>query len=205
MSAQDRQVARLVTNPVGLLITAIVLLIDHHQTQARHRGKDGRSSADHHARFAALSAVPGGAALAGQSSDVQAVGDFFGPTQFVPEADHYDATGWMVERLIGGTLAERRDVAVRASPATYVSASAAPILIVHGDEDEVVDLYQSTSFHALLVAAGADSTLRIVKGGGHGRGGEFSDRSLLAVVGEFFDRTLAPGRSVVNSSRLGYP
>ena len=112
----------------------------------------------------------------------------------VPELEHY---------LL--TLAERRDVAVRASPATYVSASAAPILIVHGDEDEVVDLYQSTSFHALLVAAGADSTLRIVKGGGHGRGSEFSDRSLLAVVGEFFDRTLAPRRSVVNSSRLGYP
>ena len=147
----------------------------------------------------------GGAALAGQSSDVQAVVDFFGPTQLVPKAGHEDATGWMVERLIGGTLVERRDVAVRASPATYVSASAAPILIVHGDEDEVVDPHQSTSYHALLVAAGADSTLRIVKGGGHGRGGEFSDRSLLAVVGEFFDRTLAPGRSVVNSSRLGYP
>ena len=143
---------------------------------------------------AALEGNVGGEALAGYSSDVAAVVDLFGPTQLAPPEEYVDATDWMVERLIGGALDERGDVARQASPATYVSAATVPILMIHGDADPIVDVWQSTSFHVLLVAAGVDSTLHIVGDGGHGQGGDFSPELINRLAGDFFDRALGVAR-----------
>lgn len=115
----------------------------------------------------------------GVSSAVQAVVDYYGPTDFITLPDQVTDEQRKnldnpVTHLFGtpiwdnGFVAGKREVAKEASPVTYVSAQAAPTFIIHGDHDNIVPLKQSIEFHDALKAAGADSTLVIVKGGGHG-------------------------------------
>ena len=56
---------------------------------------------------------------------------------------------------------------MRASPATYVSAAAPPSLLFHGDQDCWIPTNQSGRLHALLSAAGADSTSVVLAGRAH--------------------------------------
>ncbi len=134
----------------------------------------------------------GGEALRGVSSDVAAVVNYFGPADLVNM--HIDAgrdePGFMVEKFIGGGFADKRDVAVEASPVTWASENAAPMLQVHGTVDSIVPFRQSERMHQALVRAGADSTLRAVEGGDHGRGADFDGEVLIDEVADFFDRHL---------------
>src|SRR5262249_1158816 len=112
------------------------------------------------------------------SSRVQTVVDMFGPADLLRMAEqsstnsqlNHDASDSPESKLIGGTLQENKDLAKAASPITYVSKNAAPMLIVHGDADPLVPLKQSEELCAALKKAGADATLHVVKGGGHGTG-----------------------------------
>jgi acetyl esterase/lipase len=134
----------------------------------------------------------GGEALRGVSSDVAAVVNYFGPVDLAKlhvDAGQDDA-GFMVEAFLGGPLVENREAAVQASPVTWASASSAPMLHVHGTEDPTVAFRQSERIHQALIEAGADSTLRTVEGGGHGRDGEFDGDVLIDEIGVFFDRHL---------------
>ena len=131
----------------------------------------------------------GGDALRSHSSDVQAVVDYFGPAHLARLGGSVRSVEWMVEELLGGPIAEREALAELASPELHVSAKTAPLLIVHGDKDPTVPLEQSTTFHARLQAAGADATLHVVVGAGHG-GEEFRTPEMHERVGAFFDRHL---------------
>lgn len=131
----------------------------------------------------------GGDALRGHSSEVQAAVDYFGPTYLPRLAEGAGNIEWMVAGLLGGSIAERKELAVLASPAVHVSPKTAPLLIVHGENDPTVPLEQSTSFHARLQAAGADSTLHVIPDAGHG-GEEFLAPEMHEQLGEFFDRHL---------------
>jgi acetyl esterase/lipase len=130
-----------------------------------------------------------------QSSRVQAVVDYFGPTDFLRWSEqsgtnsviNHDAPDAPEARLIGGRLKDNPDKANRASPITYVSRDAAPMLIVHGDADPLVPLQQSVELYDALKQAGVDVQLHIVKGGGHGTGFP-SDVGKLVV--KFFDEHL---------------
>lgn len=134
----------------------------------------------------------GGEALRGYSSDVAAVVNYFGAAD-LPNM-HIDAgsddASFMVEQFIGGPLEEKRDVAVQASPTTWAAASSVPMLHIHGDEDPLVPPHQSVRLHEALTTAGADSTLRVVVGGGHGGGGDFDSDVLIEETGDFFDQHL---------------
>lgn len=136
----------------------------------------------------------GGPALAGESSDVAAVANYFGPSDL--STMHLDAgrdeAGFMVERLLGGDFEAKKELAEEASPVAWASPSSAPMLHVHGTEDAVVSIRQSERLHEALTQAGADSTLRVVTDGGHGRGAEFGGEVLIGEVGDFFDRHLRP-------------
>jgi dipeptidyl aminopeptidase/acylaminoacyl peptidase len=70
-----------------------------------------------------------------------------------------------------------------------VSADSAPFLIVHGDQDGVVPPRQSQALAAALRDAGANVTLHIVLGAGHGVGLP-DDAPLVAEAKAFLDRTL---------------
>ena len=123
------------------------------------------------------------------SSRVQAVCDFFGPTDFLAmgrnDLDH-NAPNSPESQLIGGPIQQNRDKCARANPITYVSPDDPPFLIMHGDKDRLVPINQSELLHAALRKAGVDSTFRIVEGKGHGFGGPEIQQTVL----EFFDKHL---------------
>lgn len=131
-----------------------------------------------------------------QSSRVQAVVDFFGPTDLgamqaqtvIKGPINHDAPDSPEAKLIGGALPENRAKAARASPITYVSPGDAPILIMHGDQDPLVPVKQSETFHAKLQQAGVDSTLHIEPGAGHSLPGPHIQDKVAA----FLDRHLRP-------------
>jgi len=95
----------------------------------------------------------------------------------------------MVERLLGGPLAERRALAELASPLRHVSARSAPFFLIHGDADRAVSPKQSATFHAALRAAGVESTLHVIPGAGH-VGDVFTQGMPHAAIAAFFDQHL---------------
>ncbi len=129
-----------------------------------------------------------------QSSRVQAVVDWFGPTDFTqmskfsrPDSkfDH-DASDAPEALLIGGPVQANRDKAARANPITYVSKADPPFLIMHGNRDNLVPYQQSELLRDALQKAGVPVTLKIVEGAGHGLGGPEVNRT----VEEFLDAHL---------------
>ncbi len=112
----------------------------------------------------------------GVSSRVQAVVDFFGPTDFTqmgkfPSTIKHDAPDSPESELIGGAVQQNKAKAARANPITYVTADDPPFLILHGDKDSTVPLNQSELLEAALKKAGVDVAFHVVKGAGHGFGG----------------------------------
>lgn len=127
----------------------------------------------------------------GVSSRVQAVVDFYGPSNFTEMAgpdvswkNDYALT--VVSQLIGGPVAQNEEKARLASPLFYVNAQASPFYIAHGDQDQTVPLQQSIELNDALKKAGVASTLYIVKGGGHG----FNDPAALHGLLAFFQQYL---------------
>ena len=126
-----------------------------------------------------------------QSSRVQAVVDWFGPTDLLrigePESDlRHNAPDSPESKLIGGALLENKDKAAKASPITYVTKDAPPFLIMHGDHDRTVPFNQSELLYAALKKAGVDVTFIPMKGAGHGFGG----REAVAAVEDFLKQRL---------------
>lgn len=130
------------------------------------------------------------------SSRVQAVVDYYGPTDFLQMDAHRTPDGMLHDPadspeslLIGGPIQENSDKVARANPVTYVSADAPPFLIVHGDADPLVPHHQSVLLDAALRAAGVPVTFYTVAGGGHGH---FSDPAAPRLTQEFLARHLQP-------------
>ncbi len=112
---------------------------------------------------------------AGVSSEVQAVVDFYGPTEMLTMGAHdstidHDAPNSPESKLLGGPVQEVPEVARSASPIEHVTEDDAPFLIVHGDGDKVVPYAQSVDFEKKLEAAGVSAIFLTVEGGGHGQG-----------------------------------
>jgi len=137
------------------------------------------------------------------SSRVQAVCDWFGPTDFLQMDKHslegsrlvHDAPGSPESLLVGGPIQEEpyKSIVNKANPITYVATDDPPFLIMHGDKDMLVPLHQSELLLDALKKAGVNASLYVVKGGGHGlRGGEESPEKLFEMVAEFFDRQFRP-------------
>jgi acetyl esterase/lipase len=128
----------------------------------------------------------------GVSSRVQAVCDFFGPTDFTKMSSfwstmRHDAPDSPESKLIGGPIQENKDKVQRANPITYVTVDDPPFLIVHGDKDPLVPHNQSEILYNALKKAGVEATLYTVSGGGHGG---FKDPQVDVLVAQFFERHL---------------
>jgi acetyl esterase/lipase len=123
------------------------------------------------------------------SSRVQAVVDFFGPTDFLqmdahrlPEGMVHDTADSPESQLVGGPIQENPDRVARANPITWVTPETPPFLIVHGDRDPLVPHHQSELLAAALEKAGVPVTLYTVDGGGHGG---FQDPKVPELTREF--------------------
>jgi dipeptidyl aminopeptidase/acylaminoacyl peptidase len=77
----------------------------------------------------------------------------------------------------------------QASPLTHVTKGAPPFLIVQGDADPQVPPEQSELLHAALRKAGVESTLEVIRGGGHG-GPAFNTPELAEKIEGFFRKHL---------------
>lgn len=101
------------------------------------------------------------------SSAVQAVVDYYGPTDFTsPDIHTSQATG-DIQRLFGVPLEQNLNIWKSGSPLAYVKAGDPPMLLVHGDSDSLVPLAQSTAFDEALTKAGVPHQFLIVKNAGH--------------------------------------
>ena len=117
----------------------------------------------------------------GQSSTVQAVVDEFGPSDLSRIAADYDpetqnanyAAGNFLARFVFGpaTHLSINDDQARvsaANPATYVSSTSPPFLLLHGSADQLVSPSQTLILHNALRANGVDSTRYVLRGANHG-------------------------------------
>ncbi len=105
------------------------------------------------------------------SSKVQAVCDWFGPTDLVKLAPMSGASS-PITKLLGGSTTDKADLATLANPITHITKTDAPFLTFHGDADKLVPVSQSELLHAALTKAGVESEFVLLKGADHG-GREF--------------------------------
>ncbi len=124
-----------------------------------------------------------------QSSQVQAVVSFFGPTDLTRENWSPVVVKNNLTPLLGGSLSEKKELYQRASPVTYIHKGAPPFLVFHGDKDTVVPLDQSKQLVEKLQASGVAATLHVVEGEGHGWKGDKLLGSLKQMV-DFLDEKL---------------
>jgi acetyl esterase/lipase len=130
---------------------------------------------------------------ASQPDAVQAVVDWYGPTDFLQMPGNHHATTSPESRLLGCDIDDCPDRVALASPLAYVDPSDPPFLIQHGSQDGTVDPNQSALLHAALLAAGVPSTHVVIEGAGHG-GPEFTTAANLALVEDFLDARLRAAR-----------
>ena len=88
--------------------------------------------------------------------------------------------------LLGGSGEKIAELARKASPILHVSKDDPPFLIMHGDRDNVVPLWQSEAFAKALREAGVEGNLIVLKGAGHG-GGEFLEPEQIDTITGFLN------------------
>jgi len=130
------------------------------------------------------------------SSRVQAVVDYFGPTDLLQMDDHRLPDGMVhntpdspESQLIGGHIQENKEKVAKANPITYVTKDDAPFLIVHGDKDPLVAHHQSELLEAALRKTGVPVSFYTVKGAGHGG---FKDPNVPKLTKQFLAKHLKP-------------
>lgn len=129
-----------------------------------------------------------------QSSRLQAVVDYFGPTDFLqmdahrlPSSMVHDEPDSPESELVGGPIQENWEAVARANPITYVRPDAPPFLIVHGEVDPLVPHHQSELLGAALKESQVPVSLYTVIGAGHGG---FTDPQVLEKTRAFLARHL---------------
>jgi acetyl esterase/lipase len=121
------------------------------------------------------------------SSAVNAVVDWFGPTDFLimdkcgSTMSHDDAKS-PESSLIGGPIQENKEKTALANPINYVNKLNPPFLIFHGDNDPLVPHCQSEKLFEKLQAAGVLSELVIIPDGLHGPG---------VMIDSYYDKAIA--------------
>jgi acetyl esterase/lipase len=113
------------------------------------------------AHLALLAALDGG--------DVDGVVAWYPPTDLLGLAGDLTsaADGSRETELLGVPPREDPDLARRASPLTFARADAPPILLMHGDADDLVPATQSIRLAEALRTAGAPVELDLVPGARH--------------------------------------
>ena len=128
-------------------------------------------------------------ALAKYSSQVQAVVDVSGPTDFASEQDPEQSA--FLTSFFGGDYSKRPEVWRQASPADHVSKQDAPFLIVHGTQDDNVPIAQAQELFEKLQAAGVPVAFIKVDDAHTFRTPE-ARRQLAIETLAFFHRNLSP-------------
>jgi acetyl esterase/lipase len=130
-----------------------------------------------------------------QSSAVQAVADWCGPTdlttfnqEVMQPRFRESQPEQFINELLGGTPEANLELAKSASPTFYATKDDPPFMIVHSLEDPVVPFEQSNNFAKKLTAEGVKNQLIKVNGDNHVP----TTESNVNAVFEFFKDTIKP-------------
>lgn len=126
---------------------------------------------------------------ADESSQIQAVVSFFGPTDLTQSDWTEDVEKGILVPFLGDTLKNAPEKYKKASPVTYVKKNAPPFLFFHGDKDPLVHLEQSKILLDSLLKKDNAARLVIVEGEGHGWAGKKLMDNINEMV-TFLDETL---------------
>jgi acetyl esterase/lipase len=128
--------------------------------------------------------LEGSGGHADQSSKVQAVVSFFGPTDLAQKDFPANVNG-MIYDFLGGTPEDKPDVFKAASPITYVDKDDAPILIYQGTKDVLVPHSQATLMADAMTNAGLGGRIELLLGANHGWGQPELERTLQGSLAFF--------------------
>lgn len=124
-----------------------------------------------------------------ESSSVQVILDFYGPSDLLTILDQSTPKGLAVRvpalaLLFGKPLEEAQNMARKASPVYQVDATDPPIFIAHGDQDPQVPINQSLELMEAYKKNNLYVQLEILPGAAHG-GDAFEGKELMEKINEF--------------------
>ena len=140
----------------------------------------------------------------GVSSRVQAVVDWYGPTDFSQmdaqakaqgcgTSDQKHGAADSFESLyLGATVSEASELVQKANPISYITPDDPPFLLQKGDQDCTVPVGQSQLLADALQAAALDAQFDLLSGVGHGDSGTpvFESADNVQVVIDFLNTKL---------------
>jgi acetyl esterase/lipase len=124
-----------------------------------------------------------------QSSRVQAVVSFFGPTDFSTKTWSDDIEKVFLIPFFGAPFADKPEIYKRGSPIAYATKDAPPFLFFHGDKDELVGIRHSRLLAEKLQSVGVKAKVVVMEGEGHGWRGEKLQQTIEQMFA-FFDEQL---------------
>jgi len=137
-----------------------------------------------------------------QSSRVQAVVDWFGPTDFLKMDEQlkesrvkdpliHSVPDSPESKLLGNNITEAKMLVITANPETYITKDDPPFFIQHGKLDNIVPYQQSVNLAARLdeVIGKENVILELIENNGHGGPG-FASAENINKVFVFLDKYL---------------
>ncbi|NLN46687.1 MAG: alpha/beta hydrolase [Clostridiaceae bacterium] len=130
-----------------------------------------------------------------QDSGVQAVVDFYGPTDFAQMADwptdfDHNSPASPESLLIGGPVQKHPDRVADINPITWLTREAPPYLILHGTDDRTVPCHQSELLYAALRTLEVPTAYYRLLGEGHATDA-FVQPQVMDLVADFLVHFLA--------------
>ena len=139
-----------------------------------------------------------------ESSTVNAACDWSGPVDLTAMdcGEHMTMGANSPEdQLLGSKLSEEPDKYLSLSATNYIDRNDPPIIIFHGEKDNVVPCCQGKKFYELLRAAGVTTEATFVPEGGHGMG-MYAEENLKKMV-SFLDAARGPRERLVEDGGTG--
>jgi acetyl esterase/lipase len=124
-----------------------------------------------------------------QSSKVQAVVSFYGPSDLTKSYGRSVDAAEVLPLFLGGNLEHAREMHLRASPLNWVTPDAAPTMAIQGTKDRYVNYEQSIWIIDRLLAVGVPAELETIPGADHGFKGADEERAEVRML-EWFKRWL---------------